>query len=46
MHACITDLDGVRYVDKLIEEMYQKKQNLAEIDELIARKTADIWFME
>lgn len=46
MHACITDLDGVRYVDKLIEEMYEKRQNLAEIDELIAQKTADIWFME
>lgn len=46
MHACITDLAGVEYVDKLIEEMYGKKQNLAEIDELIARRTADIWFMK
>ena len=46
MHACITDLEGVRYVDKLIEEMYGKKQNLVEIDELIAQRTADIWFME
>lgn len=46
MHACITDLDGVRYVDELIEKLYDKKQNLAEIDELIAQKTVDLWFME
>ncbi len=46
MHACITDLAGVEYVDSLIEQMYGKKQNLAEIDKLIAQKTADIWFMK
>lgn len=46
MHACITDLAGVEYVDNLIEQMYGKKRNLVEIDELIARKTADIWFVK
>lgn len=46
MHACITDLAGVEYVDSLIEQMYGKKQNLVEIDTLIARSTADIWFKE
>lgn len=44
MHACITDIKGVEKVDRLIEEKYGIKQNLKEIDEMIADKTAEIWF--
>ena len=45
MHACITDVNGVEMLDKLIEEKYGIKQNLTQIDELIAKQTATLWFM-
>jgi len=45
MHACITDVKGVEEVDRLIEEKFGLKQNLTQIDELIAKQTATLWFM-
>jgi translation initiation factor IF-1 len=44
MHACITDIDGVSKIDNMIFEKYGIRQNLKEIDELISRETASIWF--
>ncbi len=43
MHACITDVKGVEYVDKLIKERFGFEQNLKQIDELIARETSSLW---
>ena len=46
MHACITDLKGLEKADKLIYEKFGIKQNLVQIDEVIANHTSAIWFTE
>ncbi len=44
MHACITDIDGVAKIDRIIMDKYGIHQNLKEIDELISRKTTSLFY--
>ncbi len=46
MHACIADIETVEEIDRFMESEFGIKQNLKEIDELIAAKTADLWFSQ
>ncbi len=46
IHACIADIDTVGEIDRFMESEFGIKQNLKEIDQLIAAKTADLWFTQ
>lgn len=43
IHACITDMDGIKKLDDLIYKKFGKQPNLEKIDRLIAKNTVKIW---
>lgn len=46
IHACITEGKNIAKIDELLYNKYGIKQNLEEIDRLIAEKTLELWLMK